>query len=173
MEGILFRPYPAVAHQERLFAIGGTAPGESRGTPLSWPDFVDLRRNCTLCEDSFVSKITGSTLSIGDHAETATGSIVSSNYFAAIGVRPILGHAFDPSDDVGSDSHPVVVISYQLWRNRFKGDPEIIGKMQRFNNVPHTIIGVAPQGFYGTFVGWAMQFWVPVNMEETFENDGY
>jgi predicted permease len=45
--------------------------------------------------------------------------------------------------------------------------------MQRFNNVPHTIIGVAPQGFYGTFVGWAMQFWVPVNMEETFENDGY
>jgi macrolide transport system ATP-binding/permease protein len=173
MEGILFRPYPAVAHQERLFAVGGTAPGETRGTPLSWPDFLELRRNCTLCEDSFVSKITGSTLSVGDHAETATGSIVSANYFEAIGVRPILGHAFDPSDDVGSNSHPVIVISYQLWRNRFKADPEIIGKMQRFNNVPHTIIGVAPQGFYGTFVGWAMQFWVPVNMEETFENDGY
>src|SRR5206468_6859741 len=173
MEGILFRPYPAVAHQERLFAIGGTAPGETRGTPLSWPDFLDLRRSCTLCEDSVVSKITGSTLSIGDHAETATGSIVSANYFEAIGVRPILGHAFAPSDDVGSNSHPVVVISYQLWRNRFKGDPEIIGKMQRFNNVPHTIVGVEPQGFYGTFVGWAMQYWVPVSMEETFENDGY
>src|SRR5947209_6001866 len=173
MEGILFRPYPAVAHQERLFAIGGTAPGETRGTPLSWPDFLDLRRSCTFCEDSFVSKITGSTLSIGDHAETATGSIVSANYFEAIGVRPILGHAFEPSDDVGSNSHPVVVISYQLWRNRFKGDPDIIGKTQRFNNVPHTIIGVAPPGFYGTFVGWAMQFWVPVSMEETFESGGY
>src|SRR5436305_2765177 len=45
--------------------------------------------------------------------------------------------------------------------------------MQRFDNVPHTIIGVAPEGFYGTFVGWAMQFWVPASMEETFESDGY
>jgi len=173
IEGILFRPYPAVAHQERLLALAGTARGESGPTPTSWPDFLDLRRNCTLCEDSFVSKITGSTLSIGDHAETAVGSIVSANYFDAIGVHPMLGHGFDPGDDVGDASHPVVVISYQLWRSRFKGDPQIIGKAQRFNNVPHTIIGVAPEGFYGTFVGWAMQFWVPASMEETFESGGY
>src|SRR5580700_1442687 len=173
IEGILFRPYPAVAHQERLLALAGTARGESGPTPTSWPDFLDLRRNCTLCEDSFVSKITGSTLSIGEHAETATGSIVSANYFDAIGVRPILGRGFQRGEDVGNDSHPIVVISYQLWRSRFKGDPEIIGKMQRFNNVPHTIIGVAPEGFYGTFVGWAMQFWVPASMEETFESGGY
>jgi len=173
VEGILFRPYPAVAHQERLFAVGGTARGQSEGNGLSWPDFLDLRRNCTFCEMSFVSKITGSTLSIGDHAETATGSIVSANYFDAIGVRPILGRGFQTGEDVGNDSHPVVVISYQLWRNRFNGDQEIVGKTQRFNNVPHTIIGVAPQGFHGTFVGWAMQFWVPASMEETFESGGY
>jgi predicted permease len=173
VEGILFRPYPAVAHQERLFALAGTARGESGARGLSWPDFLDLRRSCSLCEESFVSKITGSTLSIGDHAETATGSIVSANYFDAIGVRPILGRGFESGEDVGSDSHPVVVISYQMWRNRFKGDPEIIGKTQRFNNVPHTIIGVAPEGFYGTFVGWAMHFWVPASMEETFEGGGY
>ncbi len=173
VEGILFRPYPAVAHQERLLALAGTARGERQATSLSWPDFLDLRRSCTLCEDSFVSKITGSTLSIGDHAETAVGSIVSANYFDAIGVHPMLGRGFDPGDDVGNDSHPVVVISYQLWRNRFKADPQIIGKTQRFNNVPHTIIGVAPEGFYGTFVGWAMQFWVPASMEETFESGGY
>src|SRR5437868_7460624 len=94
IEGILFRPYPAVAHQERLVAIGGTAKGESGGTGLSWPDFLDLRRNCTLCEAVFVSKITGTTLSIGDRAERATGSIVSANYFDAIGVPPILGRGF-------------------------------------------------------------------------------
>jgi predicted permease len=173
VEGILFRPYPAVAHQERLFALGGTTRGTSGGNGLSWPDFLDLERSCTLCEESFVSKITGSTLSIGDRAEIATGSIVSANYFDAIGVQPILGRGFEPGEDVGNDAHPVVVISYQLWRNRFKGDPQIVGKMQRFNNVPHTIIGVAPEGFYGTFVGWAMQFWVPVSMEENFENGGY
>ena len=173
VEGILFRPYPAVEHQERLMALAGTARGESGATGLSWPDFLDLRRGCTLCEESFVSKITGSTLSVGDHAETASGSIVSSNYFDAIGVHPILGRGFEAGEDVGNNAHPVVVISYQLWRNRFKGDPEIIGKTQRFNNVPHTIIGVAPEGFYGTFVGWAMQFWVPASMEETFESGGY
>ncbi len=85
----------------------------------------------------------------------------------------MLGRAFEPGEDVGSNAHPVVVISYQLWRNRFKSDPQIVGKTQRLNNLPHTIIGVAPEGFYGTFVGWAMQFWVPASMEETFESGGY
>jgi macrolide transport system ATP-binding/permease protein len=173
MEGILFRPYPAVANQDRLFALAGTARGETGATEISWPDFQDLRRACSLCEDVFVSKITGSTLNVGDHAEVARGSIVTANYFDAIGVHPILGRGFEPGEDVGSDSHPVVVISYQMWRDRYKGDPEIIGKMQRFNNVPHTIIGVAPKGFFGTFVGWAMQFWVPASMEKTFESGGY
>jgi macrolide transport system ATP-binding/permease protein len=173
VEGILFRPYPAVTHQERLLAMAGTAQGESGPTGISWPDFLDLRISCTLCEELFVSKITGGALSIGDRAETARGSIVSANYFDAIGVHPILGRGFEPGEDVGNNSHPVVVISYQLWRERFRGDPEIIGKMQRLNGVPHTIIGVAPQGFYGTFVGWAMQFWAPASMEETFESGGY
>jgi macrolide transport system ATP-binding/permease protein len=173
IEGILFRPYPAVVHQDRLFALAGTARGETGATSLSWPDFQDLRRSCSLCEDAFVTKITGSTLSVGDHAEIARGSIVSANYFDAVGVHPILGRGFEPGEDVGSDSHPVVVISYQMWRDRYKGDPEIIGKTQRFNNVPHTIVGVAPPGFYGTFVGWAIQFWVPASMEETFESGGY
>ena len=172
-EGILFRPYPAVVHQERLLALAGTARGESGATGISWPDFLDLQRNCTLCDALFVSKITGSTLSIGDHAEVTTGSIVSANYFDAIGVRPLLGRGFEPGEDVGSNAHPVVVISYDLWQKRFRGDPQIVGKMQRLNNIPHTIVGVAPERFYGTFVGWAMNFWVPASMEENFESDGY
>lgn len=173
VEGILFRPYPAVVHQERLVALAGTSLGESGASEISWPDFQDLQRNCTLCDALFVSKITSSTLNIGDHAEVTTGSIVSANYFDAIGVRPILGRGFEPGEDVGSNAHAVVVISYDLWQKRFRGDPQIIGKMQHLNNVPHTIIGVAPAGFYGTFVGWAMNFWVPASMEETFESGGY
>src|SRR6266446_6632545 len=73
VEGILFRPYPLVSHQERLVAVGGASRDEPRGTPLSWPDFQDLQRRCTLCETLFVSKITGTTLSIGDRAERTTG----------------------------------------------------------------------------------------------------
>jgi predicted permease len=173
VEGLLFRPYPAVAHQERLMALAGTARGEPGGTALSWPDFLDLQKNCTLFDTFFVSKITGTSLSIGERAERTTGSIVSANYFDAIGVHPILGRGFLPGEDVGSAAHPVAVISYQLWQRRFKGDPQIVGKSQRLNDVFHTIIGVAPQGFYGTFVGWSMQFWVPASMEELFEAGGY
>jgi macrolide transport system ATP-binding/permease protein len=173
VEGLLFRPYPAVVHQERLLAFTGTSRGESGPTALSWPDFLDVQRRCTLFDSIFVTKITGSTLSIGGRAERAVGSIVSANYFDALGVRPILGRGFQKDEDSGRNAHAVVVISYQLWHGRFHGDPQIIGQTQRLNGVSHTIIGVAPEGFYGTFVGWAMQFWVPVSMEETFESGGY
>jgi macrolide transport system ATP-binding/permease protein len=171
IEGILFRPYPAVVHQEQLFALTGTALGEADLT--SWPDLLDLQRSCTLVDSFIVTKIMGTTLSIGDRAEVTTGSIVSANYFDAIGVHPILGRGFETGEDSGRNAHPVTVISYQLWKGRFKGDPQIIGKTQRLNGVTHTIVGVAPEGFYGTFVGWAMQFWVPASMEETFESGGY
>jgi predicted permease len=173
MEGVLFRPYPMVAHQERLMALSGTARGESGPTGISWPDFEDLRKSSTLLDGMFVSKIIGTTLSLENRAETLPGSIVSANYFDAIGVRPMMGRGFTPGEDVGSNAHPVVVISYELWQRLFKGDPEIVGKTQRLSGVVHTIVGVTPEGFRGTFVGWAMQFWVPASMEETFEAGGY
>src|SRR5579872_6908721 len=173
VEGVLFRPYPLVSHQERLLAITGTSLGDNSPTPLSWPDFLDLQKNCKLMDTFFVSKIMGITLGIGDRDEVVTGSIVSANYLDALGVRPILGRGFEPGEDSGRNAHPVTVISYQLWKDRFNGDPQIIGKTQRLNGVMHTIVGVAPEGFYGTFVGWAMKFWVPVSMEEIFEAGGY
>jgi MacB-like periplasmic core domain len=88
IEGILFRPYPAVTHQEQLLAIAGTARGESGHSLLSWPDLIDFERGCTLCDAFIVTKITGTTLSVGDRAERTVGSIVSANYFDALGVHP-------------------------------------------------------------------------------------
>ena len=79
MEGLLFRPYPMVANQERLVALTGTTQSDRTG--LSWPDFLDLQRNCKLFDAFFVSKIMGTTLSIGERAQVVTGSIVSANYF--------------------------------------------------------------------------------------------
>jgi len=172
-EGLLFRPYPAVAHQERLMALTGTARGEADPALLSWPDYQDLEKSCKLFDGFFVSKITGTTLNIGDRAERTVGSIVSANYFDVIGVRPILGRGLAANENEGRNAHPVMVISYQFWQQHFKGDSEIVGKTQRLNGVVHTIIGVAPEGFYGTFVGWKMQFFVPVSMEELFEPGGY
>src|SRR3981189_1241475 len=77
IEGIRLRPYPAVDHQERLFALTGTGRGEAE-LP-SWPDILDLQRSCTLIDSFIVTKIMGTSLSIGDRAEVTTGSIVSAN----------------------------------------------------------------------------------------------
>jgi len=166
VEGILLRPYPLVSDQERLVALAGTVRGERDQT--SWLDLLDVQRSCTLCETLFVSNITGATVSIGERAQIIRGSLVSANYFDAIGVHPFLGRGFEPGEDIGRNAHPVVVISYHLWQTRFNGDLEIIGKTQRLDNVVHTIIGVAPKGFYGTFVGREMEYWVPLSMVESF-----
>lgn len=180
IEGILFRPFPAIEHQERMVALTGTqSAGYDRGssgvirTDVSWLDFLDFRRSCTLMDWFIADKITGTTLNIGDRAERVSGEVVSSNYFDALGVHPVLGRGFQPEEDWGRNGHPVTVISNWLWKERFHGDSEIIGKKQLLNGVPHTIVGVAPEGFYGTFVGYPMQFWVPVSMQEKFSGGSY
>ena len=172
IEGILIRPYPLVAHQDRMFALNATTRGENGYTGLSYPEFLDYEKYSTLFESFVIDKITGTTLSVGDRAERASGAIVSANYFDALGVRPILGRGFRPEEGEGRNAHPVTVIGYQTWKDRYGGDPNIIGRTQYLNGVQHTIIGVAPEEFHGTFIGYSFSFWVPVSMQETFDT-GY
>src|ERR1043166_8631047 len=169
VEGILIRPYPAVAHQDRMFAFNATTRGEQGYTGLSYPDFLDYEKNSTLFESFIVDRIIGTTLSVGDRAERAAGAIVSANYFDALGVRPILGRGFRPEEGTGRNAHPVTVIGYKTWKDRYGGDPNIVGRTQMLNGVQHTIIGVTPEKYHGTFVGNNFSFWVPLSMQETFD----
>ncbi len=173
IEGILIRPYPLVPHQDRMFALIGTTRGVPGHNGLSYPDFVDFEKNSTLFESFVIDRITGTTLSVGDRAERALVGIVSANYFDALGVRPILGRGFRPEEATGRNAHPVTVIAYRTWRDRYNFDPNIIGRTQYLNGVQHTIIGVAPERFHGTFVGYSFNFWVPTSMQETFDTTGY
>ncbi len=181
MEGLMFRPFPLVAHQERMVALAAmdtTGEGDKGAAgagygEVAWPDMQDYVRSCKLFDWFLADRLGGTTLNVGDRAERVADSIVSSNYFDALGIHPILGRGFRPEEDYGRNGHPVAVISYWLWKKRFNGDPDIIGKKQLLNAVPHTIIGVAPEGFYGTFVGYPIQFWVPVSMQEIFNPGGY
>jgi macrolide transport system ATP-binding/permease protein len=172
IEGVLFRPYPLVAHQDRLTAIVNTSRGSADPDDLSWPDFQDLEKRSTLAQAFIAEKLASATLSIGDRSERALGSVVSGNYFDALGLHMALGRGFRPEENRGRNAHPVAVISYQFWQERYGGDPAIIGKMQVLNRVPHTIVGVAPEGFFGTFVGYSFNFWVPVSMQQTFDYGG-
>src|SRR5437867_12132452 len=92
IEGILLRPYPLVADQDRLLAVGGTNRGAPGSTDVSWPDFLDLRRSCTLIDAFIAEQITGTTLSIGDRAQRVPGSIVPPTFLAPVGHHATPGH---------------------------------------------------------------------------------
>lgn len=173
IEGILLRPFPLVTHQERLLAIAGSVRGQAYLDDISYPDFLDLQKNSMLTEAFIADKITGATLNVGERAENVSASIVSANYFSALRIRLLRGRGFRLSEDQGRNAHPVAVISYWLWQQRYHGDENIVGKTQLLNGTPHTIIGVAPEGFYGTFVGRPIELWVPLCMQEVFEPGGY
>lgn len=171
MEGILLRPFPLVAAQDRMVAITGM--DASGRTNVSWPDLIDLRENSRQVESFIADRIFRTTLTVGTRGERATGSVVSANYFQALGIHPMLGRTFEPADETGRNAHAVTVISFQAWKDRYGGDPNIVGKIQMLNGVQHTIIGVAPEGFAGTFIGYSFQFWVPASMEELFDPGGF
>src|SRR5207237_2466006 len=119
-------------------------------------------------------RINGAVIGLVDQkGERAPGSLVSSNYFDALGVKPILGRGFQPGEYIGRNAQPAVVISYQLWQRKFASDPSAVGRTIRLNGVLHTVVGVAPEGFYGTFVGYQFQFWVPASMQAVFDPGGY
>ena len=168
IEGVLLRPYPVVKDQDRLVVLGGTAVGGSRYLSVSWPDLQDFRQQCTLFDSFIVSRLVATTLSIGERAERTAGEIVSANYFEALGAPVARGRGFLATEEYGRNAHPVVVISDQLWRERFHADPSIIGQTQILNGQVHTIVGVAAAGFRGTFSPYSVQFWVPASMQERF-----
>ena len=172
-EGIVHHPFPGVRDQDRLVAVAGTVKGSADYDDMSWPDFMDLARGTTAFDVFFVSKITGATSTRGDRAERMVGQLVTANYFDAIGVRPVLGRGFLAGEDVGRGAHPVTVISYRLWHDYFDANPRIVGSTVNYDGVPHTIVGVTPPEFLGTFVGYAMQFWVPASQQAVLDPAGY
>src|ERR1051325_10578441 len=83
-----------------------------------------------------------------DHAEIIAGQAVTGNYYAGLGIQPILGRAITDQDDQ-KGARPVVVLSNKLWRERFSASPEVIGREFTLNKQSFTIVGVDPTSFTG------------------------
>jgi predicted permease len=106
----------------------------------------------------------------GDAAFDATGSRVTADFFRTLGVSPVLGRAVDNADTQPGHAG-VVVISHSLWRSRFGGESNVLGKEMLINARPYRIIGVMPAGFafpHGTesleAVGKSTDIWLPWTM---------
>jgi predicted permease len=104
-------------------------------------------------------------VAVNGQAERAYGAMVSGNYFRVMGLQPALGRLLSEQDDRTPSGHPVAVISHAYWQRRFAADPSIVGREVTINNVPMTIVGVAPADFLGSFLGIATAAWVPMAMQ--------
>ncbi len=116
---------------------------------------------------SAVMAVVDSKLAIEGEPKPLTGNFVTANFFSELGTRPALGRGFDQTEDGGSDSAPVVVLSQGFWKRHFGADPLIIGKTIRLNDKPATAIGVAS----GDFSGLSMDnpdVWLPINQQPYF-----
>ena len=92
--------------------------------------------------------------------ETRICEFVTGNYFPVLGVKPAIGRLIGPDDSPTSPGEAVAVVSWALWTNRFHQDPGILGKRIVVEDVPATIIGVAPSAFGGLRVGAKTEVWL-------------
>src|SRR5215471_18860859 len=107
----------------------------------------------------------------GGQADVANGQVASGNYYAGLGVRPLLGRLLADEDDK-PNATPVAVLSYRYWQKRFGDDAGIVGKQINLNNIAFTVIGVTPQGFDGAGqVGDTRDITIPLALEPQLNAD--
>src|SRR5260370_35480815 len=111
----------------------------------SYPDFVDMRNSQVFRQLGGYSRTT-MTLSQPSGAVQVTVAMASTGFFETLGVRPVLGRSFLPSEETEQKTASVL-LSYGGWQRRFGGDPVIVGKTLTRVGVPSALLGVRPKVF--------------------------
>ena len=153
--GVLIRPLP-YTDAERLHMAFQTSArgGRTRFAPL---DFVDVNAQArTFSSAGIVGN--GFTLSGNGDPELVIGHLVTADFFAMLGTRPLHGTTFGQAEAAAMNNQ-VIVLSHGLWKRRYGGDPAIVGKTILANNRPFTVVGVMGPDF--TFQSTRYQLWVP------------
>ena len=164
VNGLMLRPLP-VANADRLVVFDGQAQGAPNPfAQFPFPDFQDIRSQA----DGF-SDVLGYTLSLAgmEHAgkvEPVLYSYVSANFFQALGLKPAVGRLIYGAESEKRGTENVVVLGYEYWKKRFNGDSSIVGQQVKMNGHSVTVIGVAPEGFHGTYALVDMQAYLPFGM---------
>jgi macrolide transport system ATP-binding/permease protein len=106
-------------------------------------------------------------------AHSSVSEFVSGNYFRTFGLRPEAGRLLSDADDV-KGATVVAVMSYEAWTNDYNRDSSVIGSTFWMNTKPVTIVGIAPQGFYGDRLTTAPpDFYLPMKQIATVEDAQY
>jgi putative ABC transport system permease protein len=160
IDTILLRPLPFrdPGQLVRLYETEA-APGNY---PFAGPDFLDWRAQNKTFQDMALFGWSGDmNLSGEGRPDHVLAVPTQANFFALLGVQPILGRTWLPGEDQpGKDQ--VAVLSYGLWREHFAGDPAVVGRTIALNSKKYTIVGVMPASFRYPF---QTQMWVPLDMD--------
>ena len=147
VDGVLLHPLP-YAHSERLVWIWGNFPGGNMAA-VSPPDLADYRARDRSFEHLgafFVLGAEPQNLSINGHSEQAMETMVTSDFFEALGVKPLLGRTFAPADEQ-FDSPQTIILSFHLWQQKFGGAPGLLGQSVVSDGQNVTVIGIMPASF--------------------------
>ena len=147
VNGGLFKglPFPDA---NRVVAVVATNPGQNQPQqPISVQDFVIWKQRQTSFERIGPYGFSPINLSTEEgRPERFSGGLLSVAAFEALGVQPVFGRGFREGDD-RPGAEPVVLLGYELWRDRYGSSQEIIGKSIRGNGLQRTVIGVMPPKF--------------------------
>jgi len=141
--GVLLRPLP---YQQggRLVVLRQQAPlARNNNLYFSVKEIDDYRAQNRALADLAEHHSMAFTLFGGPEPERIQAAVVSANFFELMGVMPLLGRTFAPSDEAHG-AEAVLILSHQYWRRSHKGDPNIVGRVFRMNDRPHTVVGVLP-----------------------------
>src|SRR3984885_1896000 len=160
VDALVLRPLP-VPHPEQLVELTGNYRGHSR-IPISYPMFAELERRqraftniCGWTAGGAFSVDINGTVSLSD-VRSVTG-----NYYSVLGTKPLVGRLINPGDAQGSQASQVAVIGYELWKERFAGDPSAVGKTIHIDGRSFTSVGVTQKWFTGMTVGSPPEITVP------------
>ena len=146
VDAALIKPLP-YADPARLAQVTETTAFFSTPANLSYPDYLDWKRQASTLSSLDVYGGAGYLLGTESGMVPVPALKVSAGFFRTLGVQPVLGRDFNPSEDQ-PQAAPVVVLSYNSWRHRFNGQPGIIGQTVDLSGEPTTIIGVLPKEFH-------------------------
>ena len=158
---VLLQPLPyeqpeqllMLATEQRNQALDG------RGT-FSVPDFFDVQKSSTTLQYVATVQQSGTIVTQGGDPERVIGAVVSSDYFAVLGVKPELGRVFTRDEDKPG-APPVLLLSHGLWQRRFGGDPNILGREIDLGGKA-TVVGIMPPGFEYPISDETQDYWEPI-----------
>ena len=166
VRNLMLRTLP-VTRPERLVYLYRTG-GWGKGF-MSYPLYLDLAKRADVFDGVAArSGVFRARFSRPESArvEFAQMEYVSGNYFGLLGVKPAIGRLIGESDNLTPKAHPLAVLSYEFWRNRFSGDPTVLGAAVIVNGQPLTVVGVAAPGFRGVEVEHHPDLWAPCMMAD-------